>query len=354
MKKMLKIILMLEIMLLVAGCQSIPPMSELSYTEIPSEPDFEARKPNIIKNKILVAPNYIKNTSKSWYKNFLHRINWAIVERSGSVAAPQSDVTHFLKSYKLKPDLDAAYPKYKGKIKADYIIIPTITKHWHDLELHNRKYHNGEVVSWEGCEWDGYVHGNIQLREFPSMKLLLSIDTKAKHNNTDWDAVTVKTYSGIVSEGDCNSRLPQHQKSINFAKEMASYDLLNFGDRTVEYFYRYIGSSFSVINAKSHKDTIYFETNFGKKNGATEDAVVAIYQKVLGKLTRIGKGKLLDKINITDDISYIEVDKKIAGKIKKGTVIRPIGKCGNWQCKLMNINDNWLNTSRNKKLLNKE
>ena len=315
------------------ACGSTPPPALLTYPDvnIASVPGAPENYDQASNGKILVVGGQAKNIPQFIQDRFVNDINKLVTE-SGSEVIDRTMASRFAKEIQLKEDLSENYQPYEGPVEAKFVVIPTITDYSYGSEYQKSYSNDGKRYPAE-CDYKGYASGNIQIRELPSMKQLISINV----SNT-----------ATSSQENPPSSKCKEQGHINGIVGQAIDKLIGKGDDNYITLSKYVGSQGVITAAKSVDGTLYFETNLGFIHGAKANKPVAIYQQFEGELVKIASGNLVDKDNIYKGKSFITIDKKDAPRIKKGMVVMLSGECDSFICSINNSVNSAIGSLSNK------
>lgn len=321
MKKSIKAIVLIAMPIIGISCGSTsPPMPIQPSVSIPSVDGYTGDKLDTISNKILVAPGVKLNIPEYIQTRFASEITTIIID-SGSEVIDRKMASRFIDEIQLKENLSESYRPYEGPVEAKFVVIPTITDITYGggykkaYSVTNKK---GNITNYAAaCSYSAKTKGNVQIRELPSMKQIMSFN--------------VEGTSSSRQESPPSSSCKEQSMHNNVIYGSVS-DLLEKGDDDYVTLSKYVGSQGIITGAKSFDGKLYFETNLGRLNGAKEEEQVAIYQQIDGELVLIAEGEMMDAKNVLRKKSYIEVDENVAPMIKKGMIVMLSGKCVGYMC----------------------
>lgn len=318
MKNSIKTISLTALTVALIGCGATQPaMPTLAPVNIATIDGYNAAQSNISNSKLLVAPGQKSDIPAHLQGNFANVIKEIITE-SGSEVIDRNLANRFIEEIQLKENLSENYNEYEGPVEARFAIIPTITSVSYGSEYEASYSRKGKSYPAE-CDYKGSVKGNVQIRELPSMKQLLSLNVHSQE---------------VASQENPRSRSCNDKGLINGVINKAISSLLVKGHEEYTTFSKYVGSQGVITGARSHDGKLFFETNLGRLNGAKEAAQVAIYQEIDGELVLIAEGEMLESRNVLQKKSYIEVDQALASTIKRGMTVMLSGKCSGLICSM--------------------
>lgn len=331
MKNSIKTIALSAISVVVIGCGStLPPLPTLPSVNLTSIDGFSDQDLNIRSNNIIVAPG-VKSDIPEFVQGYFANEMTTIIVDSGSEVIDRRMASRFIDEIQLKESLSENYDAYQGPVEAKFVVIPTITDMSFGGEYeksYTSKSKKGKSTHHPAeCDYSAKVKGNVQIRELPSMKKIVSFNVKGRSSN---------------SQENPPSRSCKEQSMYNSVVAGAIADLLEKGDDDYVTLSKYVGSRGLITGAKIHNGDLYFETNLGRLHGAKEEAQIAIYQLIDDEMVMIGEGEMMDARNVLSKKSYIEVDSDIAPLIKKGMIVMLSGKCEGYYCSLKSSTDSLL------------
>ncbi|MCJ8320290.1 MAG: hypothetical protein MJK12_11700 [Colwellia sp.] len=320
---------------LVSCSSTTPPVATLPDINIASVPGFEGKSFNISNSKILVAPGIKYGINSAEQEQFSLVIR-DIVVSSGSEVIDRNQAARFAQEIQLSENLSESYQSYQGPVEAKFAIIPTVTYSAWESEYErssSRKNKKGETIRYPAqCKYQASAKGNIQIRELPSMRQIMSINVVG----TSTDNHESPRYSSCRDKNRVKGII---NKAIS--------DLIEKGENNYITLSKYVGSQGIITGAKSQQGKIYFETNLGRFHGAREDASVTIYQEIDGELVEITDGEMMDAKNVLRKKSYITVDSSVEKLLKRGMVVMLSGKCSGLMCDIKTGLDNSLKSFSN-------
>lgn len=272
---------------------------------------------SIENSKFLVAPG-TKDGIPSYIQGlFTDSIRELIID-SGSEVIDRQMAQRFIDEIQLKENLSENYEAYEGPVEAKFLIIPTITQYSWGSEY--EKSYTSESTRYPAeCDYTGRAKANLQIRELPSMKQVLSVNL-------------ANTKTG--SQENPSSRSCDEQGMVNGVIKGAISKLLEKGDEEYTTISQYVGSQGMITGAKGAGGKVYFETNLGRLHGAKAEAAVAIYQRMDGELVKIASGQMVDKDNIYKKKAFITVEEENQARIKRGMIVMLSGECTGMICKI--------------------
>lgn len=323
MKKSIKTIALVATSFIVVGCGSTPPpMPTLPSVNIASIANYKGDKFDIKNSKIIVAPGVKFSIPEHIQTQFASEIITIITE-SGSEVIDRKMASRFIDEIQLKENLSENYQAYEGPVEAKFAVIPTITDISYGGEYeksYTTKNKKGETVRHDDeCDYSAKAKANVQIRELPSMKQIMSFNVEGRSSS---------------SKENPPSRSCKESSMHNAVIAGAISNLLEKGDDDYITLSKYVGSQGVITGAKSFGGDLYFETNLGRLHGAKEEAQVAIYQNIDGELVLIAEGEMMDAKNVLRKKSYIEVDSDLAPMLKKGMIVMLSGKCVGYMCSI--------------------
>ena len=331
MKNSIKTLALTAISVVVIGCgATLPPLPTLPSVNLASIDGFSDQDLKVKNNNIIVAPGMKSNIPEFVQGYFANEITTIIVD-SGSEVIDRRMAARFIDEIQLKENLSENYNAYQGPVEAKFVVIPTITDMSFGGEYekaYTSKNKKGESTHHPAeCDYSAKVKGNVQIRELPSMKQIVSFNVQGSSSN---------------SKENPPSRSCEKQVMYNGVVAGAVADLLEKGESDYVTLSKYVGSRGLITGAKAFNGELYFETNLGRIHGAKEDAQIAIYQIIDDEMVMIGEGEMMDAKNVLSKKSYIQVDSDVAPLIKKGMIIMLSGKCEGYFCSLKTSTDNLL------------
>lgn len=330
MKKSIQNIILGTTSILAVGCVSkLPPMPTLPSVNIPSIDGYNKSNVDLSNSKILVAPGVNSSIAEYMQTAFANEVT-TIIGDIGTEVIDRELASRFIDEIQLKENLSENYQPYEGPVEAKLVVISTITgvsyggsykkSYTSTNKKGERTYHDAR------CSYRANVKANVQIRELPSMKQILSMNVED---------------SSSTSKDNPPSRSCNESSMYNSAISGAISDLLTKGDDNYKTLSKYIGSQGVITDAKSFDGNLYFETNLGRIHGAKEKEKVAIYQNIDDELVLIAEGEMADEKNVLRKKSYIKVGRDEAQLLKKGMIIQLSGKCASLRCKVENTSFPW-------------
>jgi len=328
MKKSIKTIALVASSVMVVSCGSTqPPMPTLPSVNIASLEGFSGDKFEIKNSKIIVARGVKFNISEHVQSLFATNIT-NIVVNSGSEVIDRKMAARFIDEIQLKENISENYQPYEGPVEAKFVIIPTVTNISYGGEYQKSYTSEGKkgkiYYHADQCKYRGKAKANVQIRELPSMKQIMSFNVVG---------------TSFSSKENPSSRSCKEQSMYNGIVANAISDLLEKGDDDYVTLSKYVGSQGVITGAKSFDGDLYFETNLGRLHGAKEEAQVAIYQDIDGELVLIAEGEMMNAKNVLRKKSYIEVDSDVAPTLKRGMIVMLSGKCSGYLCAIQSAAD---------------
>ena len=320
--KLIKTIVLVATSVIGVGCVSTnkPSVALFPPTNIDSIPDYKDDKYYVENRKILVVPGLKSNISEYIQKKFETEIITIIIE-SGSEVIDRKMASRFIDEIQLKENISENYQAYEGPVEAKFVVIPTIIDISYSGEYeksYTTKNKKGETVRHnDECDYSAKAKANVQIRELPSMKQIISFNVEG-HSST--------------RKENPSSRSCKESSMHNVVIAGAISNLLEKGEDDYITFNKYVGSQGIITGARSFDGDLYFETSLGRLHGAKEKAPVAIYQNIDGELILVAEGEMMGANNVLRKKSYIEVDKNVAPMLKKGMTVMLSGKCVGYMC----------------------
>lgn len=323
MKSSIKTIALTAISVVVIGCGStLPPLPTLPSVNLTSIDGFSEQDLKVNSNNIIVAPG-IKSDIPEFVQGYFANEMTTIIIDSGSEVIDRKLASRFIDEIQLKENLSENYNAYQGPVEAKFVVIPTVTDMSFGGEYeksYTTKNKKGETKRHPAeCDYSAKVKGNIQIRELPSMRQVVSFNVKGRSSS---------------SKENPPSSSCKEQSMYNGVVAGAIADLLEKGDDDYMTLSKYVGSRGLITGAKAYNGKLYFETNLGRLNGAKEDAPIAIYQMIDGEMVMIAEGEMMGAKNVFSKKSYVEVDSDVAPLIKRGMIVMLSGKCESYICSL--------------------
>lgn len=318
-KSLLKITVLASLIATISGCaKPLPSLKLVPEIRLAALPNIQENQSSGHPLKIFLKPGHNKDESAYLQKQFAKEMN-QIITTAGSEVIDRGLAARLAKEIEFKQLNSDNFAPYLGPEVADYVVIATVTdsswsSKYHERDSHTSKKGNTTVYP-EKCEYDAKIKGTVEIRMLPSLKRIVSVNVKG---------------SGSTKVENPRSRKCNEQSPVISALNEAIGSTFRPGDDNFMTLTKFIGAQGYITGAKIFDGQVYLETSLGRHLGATQDAMVKVYQMMDEELIEVAEGQILSNKNVLQSTSYIKVDQDVLPMIKRGMIVKLSGECNGW------------------------